>query len=435
MATLPDNLNAPQPGVDDIAQAGLLLEDIFSTRHAADRLLDRHFRTHHTGQASRRHIGALVYQVLRHRDLLTAQLHHHFPGLFPDPKALAALAAVTLAQEAGRDLSPWPAPLPSGAKVGNPPFDAGRLPPWQRLSLPEWIWEAWLKCFGLEETQALVNALNAPAPVDVRINSRKTTREALSTQLETLGIGTQPTPFSPDGLRLQGRPALANLELYRQGLLEVQDEGSQLIGHWVAAQPGMTVIDFCAGAGGKALHLATLMADRGRIWAMDTDGERLRRLGPRSKRGGIKSIRSLTIRHEGDPALKKHQRSAHRVLVDAPCSATGTLRRNPEVKWRLTSATLETFYLRQCAILQAASRLVGPRGRLIYATCSLMSRENADVVEGFLAENRNFRSIPPSAIFPMESLQGLLPASPFFTLLPHRTRTDGFFAAILECQS
>ncbi|MBF0633001.1 MAG: RsmB/NOP family class I SAM-dependent RNA methyltransferase [Magnetococcales bacterium] len=435
MSTHPHHLMT-LPGMDphEIAQAGMLLDRIFSTRHAADRVLDQHFREHHSGPGVRGRIGAVVYRVLRQRDVLTAQLQHHFPQMTPGPEAWAAMAVVALRREAGMGDSPWPTPL-SAFQAVETPFANDQLPPWQRESLPRWLWDAWCTRLGVEETEALAQALNLPASVDVRVDMRRTTREQVRTQLAALGIEAQLTPFSPDGLRLHGRPSLSASEPYRQGLLEFQDEGSQLIGHLVAAQPGMTVVDFCAGAGGKSLHLAVLMADRGRIWAVDTDDARLHRLTPRIKRGRLKSIRTLPIRHEGDRALKKLQGSIHRVLVDAPCSATGTLRRNPEVKWRLTPEVLETFHMRQCAILQAASRLVAPRGRLIYATCSLMMRENEDVVQGFLAENRQFHPLVSMPISHLGALQGLLPPSPFFTLLPHRTRTDGFFAAILERKS
>ncbi|MEO5329515.1 MAG: RsmB/NOP family class I SAM-dependent RNA methyltransferase [Magnetococcus sp. THC-1_WYH] len=420
--------------MDEITQAGLLLEQIFATHNAADKLLDHHFRTHRSGQLQRRHIGALVYCVLRFRDLLEARHHHHFPGLPPTLKSLTAMAAMEITQESGATPPHWPPPLPPIANIEEP-FPIDQLPPWKQVSLPPWIWESWLRQFGQEETQALAKALNSPGMVDIRVNIRKTTRQALQNQLESLGILSQATPCSPDGLRLQGRPALSTLAPFQQGFFEVQDEGSQLIGHLVAPQPGMTVIDFCAGAGGKSLHMATLMADRGRVWAIDTDAKRLQRLNPRSKRGGLKCITPLTIRHEGDRALKKLQGGALRVLVDAPCSATGTLRRNPDIKWRLTPDALETFHMRQCAILQAAARLVAPKGRLIYATCSLMARENEEVVNGFLAEYRDFHLRPHSQIASLAACQGLHPTSPFFTLHPHRSQTDGFFAAILERKS
>lgn len=436
MADLSDN-SAILLGTGDreIALAGKLLEGVFSSRQASDRLLDHHFRSHHTGQLERRRLGALVYGVLRHRSLLQAEGNHYFPGWMSRYDSLAAMALVMLAREAGVVLDPpWPPPLPNRGPTEDP-WLPDLLPPWLKVSLPEWIWQTWSAKFGATQTEALMHAMNTTAKVDVRVNRGKTTREALLDQLRSLGIRAEPTPFSPDGCRLQGHPALVDLAPWRQGFMEIQDEGSQIISHLVAPEPGMTVIDFCAGAGGKALHMAALMRDRGRILAVDTEGERLRRMQPRIKRAGVRSIRTLVVRHEGDATLKKWQKGAERVLVDAPCSATGTLRRNPEIKWRLTPDQLEIFYLRQCAILQAASRLVAPRGRLVYATCSLMERENEAVVQGFLEENRDFYPIIPQTISTLGTLQGLLPPSPFFTLLPHRTGTDGFFAAILERQS
>lgn len=412
----------------------MLLERIFSSRQAADRVMDGHFREFHSGQANRKRIGDMVYRVLRHRDVLTAEFTHCFPGEEPRMDHLAAMASVAMAREAGMIIPAWPQSLP-GPASNEEPFDVNRLSPWQRYSLPQWIWESLERHLGSGEVSTLASVLNEPATVDLRVNSRKMTRDAALAGLQSLGLVVQPTPFSPDGLRLQGRASLATLTPYRQGMVEIQDEGSQLISHLVAPQPGMMVVDFCAGSGGKTLHLAAMMGDRGRVWAIDTDSKRLHRLAPRGKRAGIKSIRTLVVRHEGDRALKKLQGCAHRVLVDAPCSAIGTLRRNPEVKWRLTPAEIETFHLRQSAILQAAARLVAPRGRLVYATCSLMTRENEDVAHGFLSENRAFHLLSCTTILSMAALQGLLPSSPFFTLLPHRTRTDGFFAAIFERKS
>ncbi|MBF0414846.1 MAG: RsmB/NOP family class I SAM-dependent RNA methyltransferase [Magnetococcales bacterium] len=425
----------PGTGEREIAVAGQLLERVFSSRQAADRILDHHFRAEHTGQLERRRLGALVYGVLRHRSLLQAECEHYFPEVPPGSAVLAAMALVMLARGSGVVLDPpWPPPLANLAQVEDPlPQDL--LPPWIKVSLPQWIWQHWSARFGGSETEALMHCMNTAAAVDVRVNIGKTTRDAVLEQLRSLGVRAEPTPFSPDGCRLEGHPALVDHPSWRQGFLEVQDEGSQIISHLVAPKPGMTVVDFCAGAGGKTLHMAALMRDRGRIWAVDTEVERIRRMQPRIKRGGIRSIRTLVVRHEGDAGLKKLFQGAERVLVDVPCSATGTLRRNPEIKWRLTPDQLETYHLRQCAIIQAASRLVAPRGRLIYATCSLMERENEAVVQGFLAENRNFRPVFPQTISTLGTLQRLLPPSPFFTLLPHRTGTDGFFAAILERQS
>ncbi|MBF0109690.1 MAG: RsmB/NOP family class I SAM-dependent RNA methyltransferase [Magnetococcales bacterium] len=422
-------------GTWETSQAGHILDQIFSSGHPADRVLDRFFREHRLGPGERGRIGTMVYQVLRHRDFLSAQLNHHFPRSTHGCAALAAMAVVSIRRDGNKDPGPWPGILATEPESNTPfqdDFPADTLPSWQRHSLPRWIWDIWMARHGHEETQALVQALNSPAPVDLRLDLRRMTREELLSRLAVQGIKGEPLPFSPDGLRLHGRPSVTSLPEFGQGLLEIQDEGSQLIGHVVGVRPGMTVVDFCAGAGGKSLHLAVLMNDRGRIWATDSDPSRLNRMKPRLKRWRLKSIRPLALRHEGDPALKKLQGSADRVLVDAPCSASGTLRRNPEIKWRLTPELLENFHLRQCAILQAAARLTAPQGRLVYATCSLMPRENEDVVEEFLFENKNFRLLPHSTISMPESLRGLLPPSPFLILLPHRTRTDGFFAAILE---
>ncbi|MEO5353707.1 MAG: RsmB/NOP family class I SAM-dependent RNA methyltransferase [Magnetococcus sp. XQGC-1] len=258
-------------------------------------------------------------------------------------------------------------------------------------------------------------SLNQPASVDLRVNLLRATREGVLSALAAAGIAAVATPHAPTGVRLLQRQPLSGLESFKQGWFEIQDEGSQLIAPLLAPRPGALVVDLCAGGGGKTLHLAALMQNRGTIWATDLSAQRLARLGARARRAGVRIIRPLALRHERDPKLKGVEGKADAVLVDAPCSGTGTLRRRPEIKWQLPSSQVEAYHYRQCALLEAGARLTRPGGRLLYCTCSLLQRENQAVADAFLQDNKNFCVRSESLSF-----------------LPHRTGTDGFFAVLFE---
>ncbi|MDE2196621.1 MAG: RsmB/NOP family class I SAM-dependent RNA methyltransferase, partial [Gammaproteobacteria bacterium] len=300
-----------------------------------------------------------------------------------------------------------------------------------RANLPDWLAESLVRQYGEEETLKLAQALNQPAPVDIRLNSLKTSRETLQAQLREEGYELTSTPYSPCGLRCDRRGPLFTSQAFRSGLFELQDEGSQLIGLLADAKPKEKIVDFCAGAGGKTLQMAAMMGNTGVVYAFDVSRKRLDRIKPRLVRAGVDSVQRRIIRDEHDPALRQLAGIADAVLVDAPCSGTGTLRRNPDIKWR--DIDLAELAPLQSRILTAASRLVKPGGRLVYATCSLLDEENSGVTSAFLAAHPAFQAVPAAAILERQGVD-ILDAygeDGALKLLPHRHGTDGFYALVM----
>ncbi len=409
-----------------ISTSGLILNEIFNSKAGADRILERFFRKNRWGPAERAAVGDAVFGVLRHKrrlDALFAEISRDAPGF----KELAACAMADaqgwspqrLAEISGQPLT----------GIGEAFTPQAQLDPARRHSLPDWLWNEFENQWGATESQELARSLN-DKPVDIRVNRRLAARDAVRERLAAVGIDSEPTPYSVDGLRISGRHSLTETASFKAGEFEIQDEGSQLLSPLLRPRPGAVIIDLCAGGGGKSLHLADIMGDRGRVVATDIDSKRLKRLATRQRRAGVRSIQAVSIKHEGDPKLKRWTGTADGVLVDAPCSGTGTLRRNPEIKWRLGPEELFVYQQRQGALLDAGARLLKKGGQLVYATCSLMRAENRDVIEGFQKANPAFKVIAPP-----EEFEGLLMGGPFLTLLPHRTGTDGFFAAVLQKMS
>ena len=301
---------------------------------------------------------------------------------------------------------------------------------WILRNNSQWLREALQDSLGKHVLTELA-ALQQEAPVDIRVNTLKTTRKALQQKLAEEGIETTLTPTSPIGLRLQKRTPIFNTEVFHEGHFEMQDEGSQIAACLVDAKPGMRVVDFCAGAGGKTLAIAAQMKNKGRILAFDTSARRLKELPLRIRRAGVDNASWRTIDSESDSFLKRHKKTADRVLVDAPCSGTGTWRRNPDLKWRLTERDVNQLMEKQLAILTSAARLVKPGGRLIYVTCSLLKRENEEVVDAFLDENMHFKLVCAQKIWDKESIDVSDPSPTYLYLNPGTDGTDGFFAATL----
>ena len=308
-------------------------------------------------------------------------------------------------------------------------LDRSALPLAVRASLPDWLAERWVEELGESETEALAAALAAPASVDLRVNSLKATRDEVIAALASEGFGAEPTPLSPFGLRLRKRAPLFQTQAFRKGLFEVQDEGSQLVSLLVDPQPRERVVDLCAGGGGKTLHLGALMSNSGTVYAMDTHARRLEEARKRLARASLHNVRLVALESENDAHVKRLRGSIDRVLVDAPCSGTGTLRRNPDAKWR--GIDLPQLVETQRRILDAAAELLRPGGRLVYATCSLLRDENEGAVEAFLERASRFARVPVGPI--LERLKVALPDLPQdLRLYPHRHGTDGFFAAVLQ---
>jgi 16S rRNA (cytosine967-C5)-methyltransferase len=299
-------------------------------------------------------------------------------------------------------------------------------------NLPPWLAEALQTQLG-DEFWPLVESLQHTAGLDVRVNTLLAKRADVQADLVAHGIAVVPTPFSPWGLRMNAKPNLSKLALFEKGLIEVQDEGSQLLALLVDAKRGEMVADFCAGAGGKTLALGASMRNTGRLYAFDTSAHRLDALKPRLARSGLSNIHPVAIAHERDERIKRLRGKMDRVLVDAPCTGLGTLRRNPDLKWRQTPDAVAELSVKQTAILDSAARLLKPGGRLVYATCSLLPEENEQIAQAFSASHPNFKPLPVKDLLvelDVDQAATLCTADDLYLRLwPHRHATDGFFAA------
>jgi 16S rRNA (cytosine967-C5)-methyltransferase len=394
----------------------------------ADTVLHEFFRDHHAlGSRDRAFVADGVYGVLRRR----RTVDHLAPGGAPRRMLLAHLARLggisirELAPLLTQDEQTWL------SRVKAQPLDD--LPLALRVELPDWIVERLRSRFPETEIAALAKGLAEPAPLDVRVNTLLAEREAVRQALAVDAVVAEPTPYSPVGLRVKGRPAINRHPLFLTGAIEVQDEGSQLLGFLVAPRRHDLVVDFCAGAGGKSLMLGALMRSHGRIYAFDVSAARLSRLKPRLKRSGLSNVYPHVIRNENDIRVKRLAGKIDRVLVDAPCSGLGTLRRNPDLKWRQSPQSVAELALKQAAILRAAANLVKPGGRLLYATCSLLAEENEDIVDAFLEERGDFQTINCQDVLAQQGIT--LETGESLRLLPHMHGTDAFFAAALQRKS
>jgi 16S rRNA (cytosine967-C5)-methyltransferase len=393
----------------------------------ADAVLHDFFRTRSAlGARDRAFVADTVYGVLRRKRTVERLV----PEAGPRHMALAYLARVAgiSIRELGSGMNEqegaWLARLKAVLLE--------ELPLAVRAEMPDWLVERLRSDRSEVELLALARGLNEPAPLDLRVNTLRSDREDAAERLAASGIPAVATPYSPVGLRVPGRPSLNRHALFLSGAIEVQDEGSQLLCLLVAPRRGELVVDFCAGAGGKSLMLGALMRSRGRIYAFDVSAARLARLGPRLKRSGLSNLHPAPIRDENDTKVKRLAGKIDRVLVDAPCSGLGTLRRNPDLKWRQTPQSVEELRIKQAAILRSAARLVKPGGRLVYATCSLLREENEDIVEAFVVQQPQFRQLDCSVI--LREAGVALDTGLFLRLFPHLHGTDGFFAAVLERQ-
>ncbi len=311
-------------------------------------------------------------------------------------------------------------------------IDVSTLADKLRHNLPDWLANPLKATLGEDEFWALVETFSGGAPLDLRVNEVKAKRDEVIAALAEAGLTAEATPYSPLGLRLQGKPALQKLPLFVGGHLEVQDEGSQLLALMTGAKRGEMVVDFCAGAGGKTLALGAMMRNTGRLYAFDVSGHRLDKLKPRLARSGLSNVYAAQIAHERDERIKRLAGKIDRVLVDAPCSGLGTLRRNPDLKWRQSPQAVHELRDKQLAILRSAARLLKPGGRLVYATCSLLPAENEDVVAAFQAEMPDWQPLNANGLLTQAGVartDELVTPAGHLRLWPHRHATDGFFAA------
>ena len=405
-----------------------LVHRVLRFEHPADRVVSDFFRESRSLGARERHtLADIAYTVLRELPLLR---HLAQSGGGEMERRLALLAwhgNAGLMRAAMSDAeAAW---LARSEAVRR-----DELPAPLRHKLPEWLAERMQAQLG-DEFWPWVRSIEAPAPLDLRVNVAKASRDEALARLRADGIVAEPTPYSPVGLRVTGKPALQKLDLFNDGWIEVQDEGSQLLALLVGARRGEMVADFCAGAGGKTLALGAQMRNTGRLYAFDISGHRLAALKPRLARSGLSNVYPVQIAHERDDRLKRLAGKIDRVLVDAPCTGLGTLRRNPDLKWRQTGATLAELGDTQRRILEAASRLVKPGGRLVYATCSPLVDEDEQVTATFeAAHGAGFVRLSALELLQRAQVTGAdaLVSGNDLRLWTHRHGTDGFFAAAWE---
>lgn len=428
-------MNEPRHAYSRLYQATELLHDIVSQpQYPADSVMDRYFSTHRKmGSKDRGFAAETVYACLRHRRELAALA---LPVAGEAADSAPWLVATYLLKYSG-----WSARALEQANFEGDAvalvervraLDMFEFPLAVRANLPDWLAERLVTQFGEAETLKLAEALNQPAPVDVRVNTLKTDRDGLKQTLAAEEYEMHPTPHSPLGLRREKRGPLFNTAAFRDGGFELQDEGSQLIGLLLDPKPKQKVVDFCAGAGGKTLQLAAMMNNTGVIYACDVSEQRLNRLKPRLKRAGVDTIQRRILHDENDTRLKSWWGKMDAVLVDAPCSGTGTLRRNPDVKWK--QVDIGALHALQRSILTAASQLVRPGGRLVYATCSLLEEENHAVADEFLSQHPDFEVTPAASILAAQGVELKDAYTPegALQLLPHRHGTDGFYAIAMQ---
>lgn len=429
-----------------------LLEDVYTVPVPAEQVLTSYLRgRRYIGSKDRRAITALYWQVLRHTARLRWALGQ--AGLAETPRTLALAAVAGQQDEGAGDAVPGDmvsgdvAGLFDGSTHGPEPLteqeaaalavlvDPGDAPPAVAGECPDWLYPSFERVFGAA-TQAELAALNAEAPVDLRVNRLKTDRAGARKALSKKGITAEATPLSPEGLRLTDRVQLGGLKAFTDGLFEVQDEASQIAAAMVEAAPGVSVCDLCAGAGGKTLALAAAQQGRGRLVACDVDADRLNRAKPRLSRSGGHNAELQVLESLTDKWMRRNADRFDRVLIDAPCSGTGTWRRHPLDRWRLTSDTLSDLVATQMTVLAAGAGLVKPGGRLVYVTCSLLEEENEGPVAALLADRTDFSLLDAGEVFTRVTGQAV-PASaaasgPHLRLSPARTGTDGFTITILE---
>ena len=404
-----------------------LLAELLRFDRAADQAVSAYFRKHRNlGQRDRAFVAATAYAVLRRRRTLEVAAGT------AAPRALAIAALVMVHGLSTRALEGVLTEKERELVGSMRATRADALPLATRAELPDWLWERLAAENGEEQAMKIARGSLNAAPLDLRVNLARIGREDALAQLASRGFDCAPTPYSPAGIRVSGRPQINRDALFEEGLVEVQDEGSQLLAYLLGPRRGEMVADFCAGAGGKTLAISMLMRGTGRIYAVDVSARRLAALAPRASRAGVSNIHPLVVSGERDPRVRRLAGKLDRVLVDAPCSGFGTLRRNPDLKWRYGPERIEALAKQQLEILESAAALVKPRGRLLYATCSVLAAENEEIADRFCAKHPEFK--PRSCDALLQEQRIALPSGARLRLWPHEHGTDGFFAAAFERQ-
>ena len=407
------------------------LRTILPLEHPADVALRHFFQRERIGSNERALVAETVFGILRHRLLLEHACAD--PTATSDQATPRRLALAYWLRFGGynlRELAPLLKPNESEWLGSVKAIPLAALPLSIQAELPQWLVEELQSTMTDESILTLGRSMQQPAALDLRVNTLLATRDEVLQALQSEGMDAQATPLSPIGIRLKGKPSLSKHPLFLAGKIEVQDEGSQLLGFMVAPKRNEMVVDFCAGSGGKTLMLGAMMNSQGRLYALDVSEKRLANLKPRLKRSGLSNLHPQLIAHENDNKVKRLAGKIDRVLVDAPCSGLGTLRRNPDIKFRQSPQSLIELVQKQTAILAAASKLLKPGGRLVYATCSFLTQENQGIVEAFLAAHPEFVLRPAGEILAQQKI--LLEMGDCLQLSPQMHNTDGFFAAVLE---
>jgi 16S rRNA (cytosine967-C5)-methyltransferase len=430
------------PGARIAAAIDILSAIDAAARPADDTAADYFRRRRYIGAKDRAAISTQVYAVLRHRSALDWWVGREGNGV-ADRVRGRVIAVLSLGEGRTADFiaanfdggrfrpaTLAPAEQTLAKRLAGRTLHHPQMPRAVANDLPDWLEPKLAEIYG-PALETEMEALNGPAPMDLRVNRVKGDRDAALRELAAVGLHAEKTRWSPLGLRLKNRAPIAGLGLFKDGLVEVQDEASQVAAILAGARPGMRVVDFCAGAGGKTLALAAAMNNRGKLIACDTAAWRLDRAGQRLRRAGITNVERRPLSTERDPWVKRHAKTFDRVFVDAPCLGIGTWRRNPDAKWRSTPQDLAELTIRQHDILASAARLVKPGGRLVYATCSLLREENEAQAEAFLAENPDFLPYPVTRAWE-EAIGGPCPAGDYLRLTPAKHGTDGFFVAMFE---
>lgn len=404
------------------------LAQILTFRQPADATLAAYFRHRHKlGRRDRHEIAETVFAAIRHLQKIKVMLPK--PSSKPRLVALSALilgrgiSINALEPLCNEEEQKWLINL-EARKDG---FAADVT---TAAELPQWLVDYLvLQGWSNKEIVAYGRGVMQLIPLDLRVNTLKAKRDMVLAQFQAEGLLAEATPYSPWGIRLYDKPALNRHPLFLDGVVEVQDEGSQLLALLTGVKRGQLVVDFCAGAGGKTLAMGAMMANSGRLYAFDIAEKRLTNLKSRMLRAGLTNIHPQRIEDEHDSRVARLNGKADCVLVDAPCSGLGTLRRNPDLKYRQNGATVAALCQQQLSILQSASELVRPGGRLVYATCSILDCENQQQVHDFLTTNINWHIDPVAELLKTATVS--LGNSPFLQLSTHQHHTDGFFAAVL----
>jgi len=423
-----------------VAQAISLLAEVLKFERPADGVLSQYFKTHRElGHADRGRLAELIYAILRHLASLRAVVARSAPPEGHEARHLVLAALVRLQGRNLREIehllkgdeNEWFGRLKAAGQEKSETMTPAVSHEW-----PEWL-ETALAAMPDADRDALARSLLQPAPLDLRINPLRAKRPEILAQLDKHGIVAEETPYSPWGMRVESKPAIQRHPAFEKGDIEVQDEGSQLLVAMLAPKRGEMVLDFCAGAGGKTLLMGALMKNTGRLYATDISEKRLAKLGPRVARAGLSNVQTIRIAHERDDRIQRLAGKFDRVLVDAPCSGTGTLRRNPDLKWRQSVEQVNELSDMQAKILEAAAPLVRPGGLLVYATCSLLDQENGAIQQAFSEKHTEFEVVNPvqqlAAVgvdLPTDAVTQGAMGLPGLQLLPHRHNTDGFFAAV-----